>query len=105
MNAGAAHGGTNCLLHGTLVDMMTAPLARAWIHAYPVCHEHVLPAPLQLCVRVLAGQRVRQEDGAEALHAVALEHSLAVSQMPSERHDQLVGERDHAILGTLAIPH
>lgn len=92
-------------LNAALVHVMAPTLPRARVDAWPIGHEHILPPPFRFRAGILPSERVWQVHRTNTVGAVALEHRFAVGEMPFEGNDQFIGERYHAILGALAVPH
>ena len=85
---------------------MVAPtFPRARVNAWPIGHKYILRPPLRFRAGILPIERVWQVHCTNTVGAVALEHCFAVGEMPFEGNDQFIGERYHAILGALAVPH
>ena len=92
-------------LNAAFVHVVAPTFPRARVDAWPIGHEYILPPPFRFRVAILPSERVWQVHRANTVGAVALEHRFAVGEVAFEGNDQFIGERYHAILGALAVPH
>src|SRR5262245_60327871 len=88
--ASAAHGSFHRALNHRLVEMMATPNSRAWIDAGTVGDEDPLPTPFRRSVRILAGERMREIDRADARLTITLEQCTTRREVSLQGIDQLI---------------
>ena len=105
VNARIPNGFLDRPLNGVSVEVMAPASSRTRVSAHAPGREDVLPGPLRGGVRVLPRQGVGQMDRPSTQGAVPFPFGASGAEMTLERHDELVGQRGHAILVPFAIAH
>src|SRR5689334_467569 len=84
---------------------MASLLSGTRIDAHLAADEHILPRPFRCGIWVFPGKSVGEEYRPEAVRAVPLEHRPAIGEVALQWDDDLVGQRDDPILGSLAVAY
>src|SRR5690606_8051804 len=90
-------------LQCVLRRMMSALDTRARVERPTRGRKQVLPAPFEVCIRVLVLERVREIDAAEACSDVVFMQLPHLRKVGAQRLDQRMRQNRHAILLTLRV--